>query len=273
LCYETQLAASSNLSANETPTLPASGKHRNITVVGLVTLAALDRLEAESQTGRGWIACACYYFFPLKFNKGKEMYSNTELNLGTKDAMLMKKPSYYDLIIDLTAATTHKSLRLMFYSSKSVAPVQSGSGGSNYGSYRLSIVQFTWSDVKLVCFYFFPLKTGHNLNTSIYHPALYYSGPKLTGSCASTHPTTHHRRSPHAHAAAAGRHRRRTQPQVQISLYLDGRTDGWQVYEDVCILCTALWMGNWRGSNSPCHIPPQAWRRTGAPSGWKETTI
>ena len=49
-------------------------------VLGMVTLNDITSLEAESATGRGWIAC-------------------------TTDALFMEKPQYYDLIIDLTTST------------------------------------------------------------------------------------------------------------------------------------------------------------------------
>jgi len=50
ICYEAQ--ATSEESGR------LKGKHREpINVLGMVTLVDLDRLEAESRTGRGWIAC------------------------------------------------------------------------------------------------------------------------------------------------------------------------------------------------------------------------
>jgi hypothetical protein len=59
----------------------------------------------------------------------------------------MEKPSYYDLLIDLTTSTP-KATRPTFYSSK---PILSSHAGSSRGpTHRLSTIRFAWSDVKLV---------------------------------------------------------------------------------------------------------------------------
>jgi hypothetical protein len=68
-------------------------------------------------------------------------------HLGTTDALFMERPSYYDLLIDLTTSTPNKASRPTFYASK---PVPSQPGGSNAPSHRLSTIRFAWSDVKLV---------------------------------------------------------------------------------------------------------------------------
>ncbi|KAF9484543.1 hypothetical protein BDN70DRAFT_872322 [Pholiota conissans] len=99
-----------------------TGKHKEpINVLGMVTLNDMDRLRLESKSGRGWVAC-------------------------TTDALFMERPSYYDLLIDLTTSTPNKSSRPTFYASK---PVLSQPGGSNTPSYKLSTIRFAWSDVKL----------------------------------------------------------------------------------------------------------------------------
>ena len=58
LCYESQL----DINPNEIRTGRLKGKHKDpINVLGMITLADLNRLEVESQTGRGWIACAFFF--------------------------------------------------------------------------------------------------------------------------------------------------------------------------------------------------------------------
>ncbi|KAF8197008.1 hypothetical protein BJ912DRAFT_1056100 [Pholiota molesta] len=114
LCFDCQ--STSNFSNRLT------GKHKDpINVLGMVTLNDMDRLRTESKSGRGWIAC-------------------------TTDALFMERPSYYDLLIDLTTSTPNKASRPTFYASK---PVLSQPGGSNAPSHRLSTIRFAWSDVKL----------------------------------------------------------------------------------------------------------------------------
>lgn len=92
------------------------------TVLGMVTLSDLQRLERESESGRGWIAC-------------------------TTDAIFMEKPQYYDLIIDLTTSTPSKASRPALYMSK---PVPASANGKKRASWKLESVRFTWSDVRLV---------------------------------------------------------------------------------------------------------------------------
>lgn len=84
----------------------------------MVTLNDMDKLEFESKSCRGWIAC-------------------------TTDAIFLDKPSYYDLLIDLRSATPNT--RPAFYVSKPVDP-PSGRGPFH----RLSSVRFMWRDVRLV---------------------------------------------------------------------------------------------------------------------------
>ena len=89
-----------------------------VKVLGMVTLNDLDKLEYESKSGRGWIAC-------------------------TTDSIFLDKPAYYDLLIDLRSATPNN--RPAFSIPK---PVEQPNGRGP--SYRLSSVRFTWSDVRLV---------------------------------------------------------------------------------------------------------------------------
>ena len=93
----------------------------SVKVLGMVTLNDLDMLKHAGESGRGWIAC-------------------------TTDAIFLDKPSYYDLVIDLTTSTPSKASRPTLYLSRPVEPVS-----PRGPTYRLSTVQFTWSDVKLVC--------------------------------------------------------------------------------------------------------------------------
>ncbi len=115
LCYEDQL---------EETVLESTGRLKGkskggIKVLGMVTLNDLGRLEQESQTGRGWIAC-------------------------TTDAIFLEKPSYYDLLVDLTT-TPARGSRPAFSAAKSIEQI-----GGRGPSHRLSSIHFSWSDVKLV---------------------------------------------------------------------------------------------------------------------------
>ena len=78
---------------------------------------------------------------------------NQTFNLcsGTTDAIFLEKPSYYDLLIDLTTSTPNKATRPTFYASK---PSQAGM--SSRPVFRLSVIRFTWSDVRLVSSSYFP---------------------------------------------------------------------------------------------------------------------
>ncbi|KAH9938813.1 uncharacterized protein BXZ73DRAFT_89188 [Epithele typhae] len=97
---------------------PLKGKNAaGVKVLGMVTLNDLDKLDFESKSGRGWIAC-------------------------TTDAIFLDKPAYYDLLIDLRSATPNT--RPTFYVPKA-ADQPSGRGPT----YRLSTIRFTWSDVRL----------------------------------------------------------------------------------------------------------------------------
>ncbi|KAI0033588.1 hypothetical protein K488DRAFT_77805 [Vararia minispora EC-137] len=102
------------------PSLKA--KHREgVTVLGMVTLHDLDKLQRASDEERGWIAC-------------------------TTDALFLERPQYYDLVIDLTTANYLKGIRPTLYISHPVPnTVPRGP------SHRLSSFRFTWSDVKLWC--------------------------------------------------------------------------------------------------------------------------
>ncbi|KAF8151642.1 hypothetical protein B0H34DRAFT_755784 [Crassisporium funariophilum] len=163
------------------------GKHREpINVLGMVTLVDLDRLESESQSGRGWVAC-------------------------TTDAIFMEKPSYYDLLIDLTTSTPDKTTRPTFYSSKPILQP----AGSRGPTHRLSTIRFAWSDVKLW--------------NEIDRILLLDSDQASHAGCCG----------PSSSSDSALK-----------SKSITTWTDAWQVYEDVCIICAGLWMGSWRG-NSP----------------------
>lgn len=124
LCYEDQSAPAPDelLMPNDSGAIRGrlKGKSKEgIKVLGMVTLSDIDKLERESKTGQGWIAC-------------------------TTDAIFLEKPSYYDLLIDLTT-TLNKSSRPTLSTSRLF-----DQAGSRRPSYKLSTVRFTWSDVKLV---------------------------------------------------------------------------------------------------------------------------
>ncbi|KAL0066274.1 hypothetical protein AAF712_006705 [Marasmius tenuissimus] len=119
-CYEDQVKPSTRAAAGGSHMGRPPGKSKEgISVLGMITLTDLDRLQAESRTGRGWIAC-------------------------TTDAIFLEKPSCYDLLIDLTTSTPNKSTRPTFYSSRPIEPAP-----SRGPTHRLSVIRFAWSDVKL----------------------------------------------------------------------------------------------------------------------------
>ena len=121
LCYQCQTEHVDDL-VDDDDTQPAprlKGKNaEGVKVLGMVTLNDMQKLEEESKSGRGWIAC-------------------------TTDAIFLEKPSYYDLLIDLRTSTPNT--RPTFYVTK---PCEQS--GLKTPTYRLSVVRFTWSDVKLV---------------------------------------------------------------------------------------------------------------------------
>jgi DENN domain-containing protein 11 len=100
---------------------PKGRCRESVRVLGMVTLNDLDRLNSSDNCRRGWIAC-------------------------TTDAIFLEKPSYYDLIINLTTCTPFKASRPSLYLSRPNYP----QANSRSPSHRLSSVRFTWSDVKLV---------------------------------------------------------------------------------------------------------------------------
>lgn len=113
ICYEAQITVEGN---------QLQGRNKDpISVLGMVTLTDLDRLYSEGETGRGWIAC-------------------------TTDAIFLEKPSYYDLLIDLTTSTPNKATRPTFSSSRPIIPPPPNPKASTH---RLSTIRFAWSDVKL----------------------------------------------------------------------------------------------------------------------------
>lgn len=61
LCFDAQVRSESEISLAR----PRGRRPDPISVLGMITLADLDRLETETKTGRGWIACklndALYY--------------------------------------------------------------------------------------------------------------------------------------------------------------------------------------------------------------------
>ncbi|CAA7264584.1 unnamed protein product [Cyclocybe aegerita] len=201
LCFETQVDGSSSSSSAR-----LKGKHKDpINVLGMITLADLDRLEIESLTGRGWIAC-------------------------TTDAIFMEKPSYYDLLIDLTTSTPNKATRPTFYASKLTT---SQAGSSRAPPYRLSTIRFAWSDVKL----WSEIDRILALDASHGHTCCSSSFPSSSSSPSSD-----------------------TAKSKSITAW----TDVWQVYEDVCIICAGLWMGigSWRGNSSASYSTangPENW--------------
>ncbi|KAL6310279.1 hypothetical protein BKA93DRAFT_755212 [Sparassis latifolia] len=181
ICYEDQKDGGvSGYSDEDVPEGRLKGKCKEgVKVLGVVTLNDLDKLDVESKTGRGWIAC-------------------------TTDALFLEKPAYYDLVIDLRTSTPNT--RPTFYVPKLTEP-SNGRGPS----YRLSVVRFTWSDVKLW--------------TELDRLLQLDSGDCNDVCCDATGASIKSRTSTSS-----------------------SWTDIWRVYEDVCVMCAGLWMGSWRGT-------------------------
>ncbi|KAH7925742.1 hypothetical protein BV22DRAFT_1194947 [Leucogyrophana mollusca] len=189
ICFEAQLDSSLHSAGGEVD--PAAwyrtrlkGKSKEgINVLGMVTLNDLDKMHHEGKSGRGWIAC-------------------------TTDAIFLEKPSYYDLVIDLTTSTPSKASRPTLYLSKP----QQQQAGSRGPSHRLSVVRFTWSDVKLWNELERILQLdGDQCNHECCRPGTEFDGRAKSPS---------------------------------------SWTDAWRIYEDVCIVCAGLWMGSWRSNST-----------------------
>ncbi|KAF9265039.1 hypothetical protein L218DRAFT_899300 [Marasmius fiardii PR-910] len=118
-CYDDQVESSLECASGNGLSRLAGKNKEPISVLGMITLSDLNKLQAESQTGRGWIAC-------------------------TTDAIFLEKPAHYDLLLDLTTSTPDKSTRPTFYSSRPIEPVP-----PRGATHRLSTIRFAWSDVKL----------------------------------------------------------------------------------------------------------------------------
>ncbi|TRM66558.1 hypothetical protein BD626DRAFT_565660 [Schizophyllum amplum] len=185
LCLEAQLEDPADAASSQSRRLKGKSKDA-ITALGMVTLSDLDRLEKESETGRGWIAC-------------------------TTDALFLEKPSYYDLLIDLTSSTPDKASRPTFYSSRLQQE------GTSRPVAKLSTIRFAWSDVKL----WNELNRILALDASASHHSGCHCAPSTPGGQASDKPR-----------------------------FVTAFTDVWRVYEDVCVVCAGLWMGGYRGNST-----------------------
>lgn len=205
ICYEAQLDPS--LLTSEGTEDPSSwtrtrlgGKSKEgIKVLGMVTLSDLDKMHHEGKTGRGWIAC-------------------------TTDAIFLEKPSYYDLVIDLTTSTPSRTSRPTLYLSK---PIQQSTAKGP--THRLSLVRFTWSDVKLVRLSSLTLLSVllTDLQWNELDRILRLEGSDSLYDCCRLSSEANPKAKP-------------------ISTW----TDAWQMYEDVCLVCAGLWIGSWRSNSS-----------------------
>ncbi|KAL4071859.1 hypothetical protein J3A83DRAFT_4236902 [Scleroderma citrinum] len=172
-----------------------------ITVLGMVTLSDLDKMHYEGKTGRGWIAC-------------------------TTDAIFLEKPSYYDLVIDLTTSTPSRASRPTLYQSK---PVQQASN-SRGPTHKLSLVRFTWSDVRL----------WNELDRILQLDA---GGTECPSTCCRPPVDSPSLKHP---ISALGS----TSPGTAKSPALSSWADAWHLYEDVCLVCASLWVGSWRDNST-----------------------
>jgi hypothetical protein len=140
MCFEDQITLESPEGTTTVPRARLKGKQKEgINVLGIVTLHDIGRLERESETGRGWVACAFY------LTELSNPFSQFLLYKGTTDTVFLEKPQYYDLVIDMTSFSPEHASRPTFQLS-----VKESNGRSRRPSYCLSTVCFTWSDVKLV---------------------------------------------------------------------------------------------------------------------------
>ncbi|KAF5319402.1 hypothetical protein D9619_008555 [Psilocybe cf. subviscida] len=192
ICFAAQAEGESGGSSDSpSANTRLKGRHREpINVLGMVTLTDIDRLRAESKSGRGYIAC-------------------------TTDAIFMDKKDMYDLFIDLTTSTPNKSSRPTLYNTKFV-PAE---GPSAPAYYKFSSIRFSWSDVKL----------WNEIDRIL-----------QLDSDGASHANCGPLCSPGLEPGGTS-----SKPKGVAAW-----TDVWRVYEDVCIICAGLWMGNWRG-NSP----------------------
>ncbi|KAI6145014.1 hypothetical protein BKA82DRAFT_652193 [Pisolithus tinctorius] len=184
------------------PTRLSGRSREGITVLGMVTLSDLDKMHHEGKTGRGWIAC-------------------------TTDAIFLEKPSYYDLVIDLTTSTPLRSTRPTLYVSK---PIHQQSPGSRGPTHRLSLVRFTWSDVRL----------WNELERIL---QLDVGGTDCPTTCCRPPVDSPMLKHPTSGSVVAG-------TGTTKSPGLSSWADAWRVYEDVCLVCASLWIGSWRGNST-----------------------
>lgn len=112
-----------------------------VRVLGMITLNDIQRLEAESSKGKGWIACTTGPVYC------STVYSFLNSTFPYIDAIFLERPQYYDLVIDLTTSTPNKASRPTLYMSRPL-PIQSND--KRKAGWKLETVRFTWSDVKLV---------------------------------------------------------------------------------------------------------------------------
>ncbi|EIN04515.1 hypothetical protein PUNSTDRAFT_76382, partial [Punctularia strigosozonata HHB-11173 SS5] len=188
ICFEAQV--------DSTHTSKTKLKGRNadgIKALGMVNLNDMDKLKEEGANGRGWIAC-------------------------TTDAIFLEKPSYYDLLIDLTTSTPSKASRPTLHISRPMAQKP----GTRGPSHELVTVRFTWSDVKL----WTELNRILDRDGSGHHHDCADCGVPASSSSSSSSPG-----SPNA--------------KPKTSAW----TDVWRLYEDVCVICAGLWMGSWRANS------------------------
>ncbi|CAK5269708.1 unnamed protein product [Mycena citricolor] len=170
MCYELQVEeTSSEASSSSTPS--SSKPHRR----------GKHQSGTESERGNGWVAC-------------------------TTDALFLEKPHCYDLIIDLTTAAPGHTARPTFYASRPISS-PSKSARPKGPSHRLSIVRFSWSDVKL----------WNEVNRIL---KLDHSSSHSASCCTLSVPESKAKPGP-------------------ITVW----TDAWRVYEDVCVICAGLLMG------------------------------
>ncbi|KIJ40343.1 hypothetical protein M422DRAFT_780791 [Sphaerobolus stellatus SS14] len=142
------------------------GEEDRPTVLGMVGINDMDKLTEESFKGHGWIAC-------------------------TTDAIFLEKPSFYDLVIDMTAS---RPSRPAFFVSRPAPPSLRGP------RHRLVPVRFTFSDVRL---------------WSELDKALRADAEEGTFEESKTR-----------------------------------WTDGWRLYEDVCVACAGAWMDGWKSGST-----------------------
>ncbi|RXW18260.1 hypothetical protein EST38_g7595 [Candolleomyces aberdarensis] len=213
-------------------------------VLGMVTLHDLLSTKLEdSETGQGWIAC-------------------------TTDALFLEKPSYYDLLIDLTSVGVSSSSTTAFTTKSSSPPsagpsstaptagrprplmyvsvpkqrigvplpAKKGKGKQPKLDYKRLQTRWAWSDARL----------WGDLDKVLKVPAV-TSTPTQEAPASSSSSSTAAAEDPGAsNNGSTPTATTTTKPANGAQQWI---AEIWQLYEDVCLVCAGAWMGTLRNRN------------------------